>query len=149
MVRRQSLFGGIAGVRAGDKYPRREDLRRAGIHRQPWRGIDWTTRGALAIVFSGKYKDDEWDETEPTYTGEGGQDANGVQVRDQLLKRGNKALKRNMDDSLPVRVALRITSGPNRYVYEYKGTYEVIACRFVSSSDGPKIYRFRLRRIER
>jgi hypothetical protein len=90
------VFGDIAGVLTGARFHRREDVRRAGLHRGTQQGIDWTSEGALAVVFSGGYTDDEWSETDPWYTGQGGQDEpRGRQVRDQELVDGNLALERS------------------------------------------------------
>lgn len=68
------VFGDVPGVLPGGRFHRRDDLRRAGLHRRNQHGIDWTSEGALAVVFSGGYADDEWSEDDPWYTGEGGQD---------------------------------------------------------------------------
>lgn len=140
------VFGEVPGVAPGSRFHRREDLRRAGLHRRTQQGIDWTSEGALAVVFSGGYVDDEWSEDDPWYTGEGGQDApRGRQVRDQELTGGNLALERSYRAGLPVRVIRRVPAG-NDYEYVYEGTYHVVDRVFVASRDGPKVYRFRLRR---
>jgi hypothetical protein len=111
-------------------------------------GIDWTSEGALAIVFSGMYADDEWSEVDPWYTGMGGQDSvGGRQVRDQEPTHGNRALIRNFREGLPVRVIRRIARG-NDHEYVYEGLYHVVDYTFGPSKDGPKVYRFRLSRIE-
>lgn len=62
------VFGDVPGVPPGSRFHRREDLRRAGLHRRTQQGIDWTSEGALAVVFSGGYADDEWSEDDPWYT---------------------------------------------------------------------------------
>lgn len=140
------VFGEVPGVAPGSHFRRREDLRRAGLHRRTQQGIDWTSEGALAVVFSGGYVDDEWSEDDPWYTGEGGQDApRGRQVRDQDLTGGNLALERSYRAGLPVRVIRRVPAG-NDYEYVYEGTYHVVDRVLVPSRDGPRVYRFRLRR---
>lgn len=139
-------FGDVPGVLPGRRFRRREDLRRAGLHRRTQQGIDWTSDGALAVVFSGGYADDEWSEDDPWYTGEGGQDTpRGRQVRDQELTGGNLALERSYRAGLPVRVIRRVPSGDD-YEYLYEGLYHVVDRVFVPSRDGPNVYRFRLRR---
>lgn len=140
------VFGEVQGVEPGSRFHRREDLRRAGLHRRTQQGIDWTSEGALAVVFSGGYADDEWSEHDPWYTGEGGQDApRGRQVRDQELTGGNLALERSYRAGLPVRVIRRVPAGDD-YEYVYEGLYHVVDRVFAPSRDGPKVYRFRLRR---
>jgi SAD/SRA domain len=140
------VFGDVAGVRPGARFHRREDLRRAGLHRRTQQGIDWTSEGALAVVFSGGYADDEWSEDDPWYTGEGGQDApGGRQVRDQELTGGNLALERSYRAGVPVRVIRKVPAGSD-YEYLYEGLYHVVDTHHGPSRDGPKVYRFRLRR---
>ncbi len=98
-------------------------MRRAGLHRRTQQGIDWTSEGALAVVFSGGYADDEWSEDDPWYTGQGGQDEpRGRQVRDQELVDGNLALERSYRAGLPVRVIRRVPVGHD-YEYVYEGLY--------------------------
>src|SRR2546423_2929578 len=49
------FFGEVPGVAPGSRFHRREDLRRAGLHRRTQQGIDWTSEGALAVGVSGGY----------------------------------------------------------------------------------------------
>lgn len=141
-----AVFGDVPGVQRGSRFHRRDDLRRAGLHRRTQQGIDWTSEGALAVVFSGGYADDEWSEMDPWYTGEGGQATpRGRQVRDQELTRGNLALQRSYSAGLPVRVIRRVAAGED-YEYVYEGLYYVVDSRYLPGRDGPKVYRFQLRR---
>jgi hypothetical protein len=80
------------------------------------------------------------------YTGEGGQDTRGRQVHDQKLIRGNLALKRSIDSRKPVRVIRKVEDARD-FEYVYEGLYEVAEMRYEPSTDGPKIYRFLLRRM--
>lgn len=50
---------------------------------------------AVAIVLSGQYEDDEDNSEDVVYTGQGGHDllGNKRQVKDQVMARGNLALK--------------------------------------------------------
>jgi hypothetical protein len=139
-------FGHVPGIAVGQRFHRREDLRLAGVHLQPGRGIDASREGARAVVFSGGYSDDKWDPDEAWYTGEGGLDTKGRQVDRQELTRGNLALQRNLEKSLPVRVIRQVETGDD-FDYVYEGLYQVIESRFEPSRDGPKIYRFLLRRL--
>jgi putative restriction endonuclease len=140
------VFGEIAGVKSGQRFRRREDLRKAGLHRQPGRGIDASREGALAVVFAGVYPDDRWGEHEAWYTGEGGQDRRGTQVRDQKLDRGNLALKRNVENRRPVRVIRKIDNLTD-FEYVYEGLFSVEQYVSEPSEDGPKVYRFLLKKV--
>lgn len=78
--------------------------------------------------------------------GEGGQDTpGGRQVSDQELTGGNLGLERSYLAGLPVRVIRKVPVG-NDYEYVYEGLYHVVDQRLVPSRDGPRVYRFRLRR---
>jgi hypothetical protein len=142
----QPHFGEVAGVVPGQRFHRRDDLRREGLHRQPGRGIDASPEGACAVVFAGGYSDDSWNPSEAWYTGEGGQDTRGRQVRDQKLVRGNLALKTSLDRRKPVRVIRKIDKGISDFEYVYEGLYEVSDYRHDASKDGPKVFRFLLRK---
>jgi hypothetical protein len=142
-------FGEVPGVAPGQRFSRREDLRRAGLHRRTQQGIDWTAEGALAVAFSGGYADDAWSEDDPWYTGEGGQDApGGRQVRDQELTRGNLALVRSHRAGLPIRVIRKVVVEGD-YEYLYEGLYHVVDWHERRSMEGPKVFRFQLRRAAR
>jgi hypothetical protein len=145
MLKHGPVFGEIPGIATGQRFRRREDLRTAGVHRQPGRGIDATREGAVAVVFAGGYVDDAWTEQEAWYTGEGGQDQRGRQVHDQQMSRGNSALKRNLDTGQPVRVIRRVDKDDD-FEYVYEGLYGVVDLRYEPGKDGPKIFRFLLRK---
>jgi putative restriction endonuclease len=139
--------GEVLGVAPGQRFSRREDLRRAGLHRRTQQGIDWSSESALAVVFSGGYADDAWSDDDPWYTGEGGQDApGGRQVRDQELTGGNMALVKSYRAGLPVRVIRKVATERD-YEYMYEGLYHVVDMHFGPSRDGPKVYRFQLRAV--
>jgi SAD/SRA domain len=117
------------------------------MFRGPRQGIDFTSEGALAIVFSGGYVDDEWSDDDPWYTGQGGQDPiSGRQVRDQELVLGNLALMRNLRTGLPVRVIRKVVRPDGDYDFMYEGLFHVVDHMFSPGRDGPKVYRFSLRR---
>jgi hypothetical protein len=145
MAAQKPVFGKIPGTNRGDRFKRRAEIRLAGLHRQPGRGIDGSAEGAVAVVFAGGYIDDVWDSREAWYTGEGGQDRRGRQVHDQQLVRGNLALQRNVESGLPVRVLRRVDKGGD-FEYIYEGLYAVEDCRYEPGKDGPKVFRFLLRR---
>lgn len=84
---------------------------------------------AVAIVLSGQYEDDVDNSEEIVYTGQGGHDllGNKRQIKDQVMKSGNLALKNNMNQLLPIRV-IRGNKCPNSItgrVYTYDGLYKV------------------------
>jgi putative restriction endonuclease len=86
------VFGHIAGYAVGSSFASRRDLYDSAIHRQLQRGISGTSvGGADSIVVSGGYEDDEDYGDVIIYTGQGG-NVGGVQVEDQMFKRGNNAL---------------------------------------------------------
>jgi hypothetical protein len=141
-------FGEVAGIARGERFRRRDDLRKARLHLQPGRGIDASKEGARAVVFSGGYSDDVWDPEEAWYTGEGGLDRRGHQVHDQELIRGNLALHRNLEKSLPVRVIRQVVTHDG-FEYVYEGVYSVLDSRFEPGRDGPRVYRFLLRPLSK
>jgi hypothetical protein len=141
------LFGEVPGVAPGDRFHRRKDLRENGVLRVLQQGIDYCSEGALAVVFSGGYADDAWSEEDPWYTGEGGQDApGGKQVEDQELVRGNRALMRNLREGLPVRVVRKLARPDGGHEFVYEGLFHVVDFIYGPGRDGPKVYRFQLRR---
>ncbi len=143
----QLIFGDIPGVQPGDTFRSRRALIEAGLHRNEQMGIDWGPAGAAAIVFSGGYADDLWLGSEAWYTGQGGQDARRRQVADQQDERGNKALKENHKQGLPVRVIRKVDDG-GAEVFVYEGLYDVVDYVYEPSRDGPKVFRFYLRRCD-
>ncbi|RVX06887.1 Histone-lysine N-methyltransferase, H3 lysine-9 specific SUVH4 [Vitis vinifera] len=83
---------------------------------------------AVAIVLSGQYEDDLDNSEDVVYTGQGGNNllGNKRQVQDQVMERGNLALKNCMEQCVPVRV-IRGHKSANSYVgkvYTYDGLYK-------------------------
>ena len=70
----------------------------------------------------------------------------GRQIRDQELVRGNLALMRNLRTGLPVRVIRKVVGQDGDYDFVYEGLFHVVDHMFSPGRDGPKVYRFRLRR---
>jgi putative restriction endonuclease len=140
-------FGALPGVRSGQRFRRRSDLQAAGVHRGSQGGIDWCPDGALAIVFAGGYVDDHWSKDDPWYTGMGGQDTRGRQVRDQEPTLGNRALLTNLREGLPVRVIRKVEASED-FEYRYEGVYHVIDYTYQPGRDGPKVFRFQLRQAD-
>jgi putative restriction endonuclease len=83
----------------------------------------------------------------------GGQSApgSGIQVADQKIERGNKALVRAQYDGTPIRV-IRGSGGDPKFSptsgYRYDGLYEVRDHWFKPSQDGPLIIQFELVAID-
>ncbi len=145
-------FGNIIGTFEGDIFENRSALSMANIHRPLQAGISGTEKeGSDSIVISGGYEDDEDLGDIIIYTGHGGR-SNGskLQVADQTLTRGNKALAISCENQLPVRVI----RGSNRYSdfaptigYRYDGLYLITEYWHEIGKSGFIIWRFRLEKI--
>ena len=99
-------FGHVPGNPVSTSYADRRALSQSRVHGPTQTGI-WGTResGAVSIVVSGGYEDDEDYGSVVVYTGQGGRDAaTGQQVADQAFIRGNAGLVRSCTEGLPVRV---------------------------------------------
>ncbi len=140
-------FGDVPGISSGRSFRRRSDLQAAGLHRGSQGGIDWCSEGGLAIVFAGGYVDDHWSDDASWYTGMGGQDTRGRQVRDQEPTLGNRALLTNLREGLPVRVIRKVAKGDD-FEYLYEGVYHVVDYTYQPGRDGPKVFRFQLHRAD-
>ncbi|GAV80984.1 LOW QUALITY PROTEIN: YDG_SRA domain-containing protein, partial [Cephalotus follicularis] len=97
----------IAGINVGHHFYSRAGMVAVGFHSHWLNGIDYlgqsygkgeykiyTLRLAVAIVL-GTYEDDLDNAEDVIYTGQGGHNLTGDkhQIRDQVLERGNLALK--------------------------------------------------------
>ncbi|MBD1538255.1 SRA-YDG domain-containing protein [Arthrobacter sp. S13_S34] len=147
-----SIFGEIAGVPLGTPFVDRDAVRGAGLHRHIQAGISGNYQdGADAIVVSGGYKDDRDHGDWILYTGQGGRDGSGRQIEDQSLSRGNKALVLSEERGLPVRVIRGAGGDPAHSPaagYRYDGLFYVVRHWVEDSYDGPRIYRFELRKMD-
>ena len=100
-------FGAIDGNPPGTTYRDRAALVAAGVHRNRQAGmVGGAWRGTESIVLNGGYRDDHDLGDEITYTGYGGQDATGRQVRDQAWEQANQGMRVNEAEGLPLRVML-------------------------------------------
>ncbi|PIA58619.1 hypothetical protein AQUCO_00500513v1, partial [Aquilegia coerulea] len=112
-------LGNVPGVEVGDEYHYRVELCLIGMHHQTRGCIDFMDRGdkilATSIVASGGYDDKMDGSNILIYTGQGGELGRGKKATDQLLKRGNLALKNSMEEGTPVRVirGFKETKGQN------------------------------------
>lgn len=146
------VFGDINGIFEGDTFASRSTLSETRIHRPLQAGISGSEKkGADSIVISGGYEDDKDLGSVIIYTGHGGR-SNGakVQVADQTLTRGNKALAISCENQLPVRV-VRGANGNSNFApvigYRYDGLYLVTDYWHEKGKSGFIIWRFRLEKI--
>ena len=139
-------------VPVGTIFQSREEVARAGLHSPHQSGIHPLREGARAesIVISGGYKDDKDYGDVIIYTGHGGQ-SKGIQVEDQKVERGNKALVKAQHDGTPIRV-IRGSEGDPQFSpasgYRYDGLFEIRNHWFKRSVDGPLIVQFELVAID-
>lgn len=140
-------FGEIDGVPPGTLFDRKQDLADAGIHSQVFGGMAGGTQGTESIVLNEGYVDDKDLGATILYTGHGGQDDQGRQVRDQQWVRANAGMRVNKQRRLPVRVVrgykLRSPYAP-AHGYRYDGLYLVEECWQEPSIHGPLVCRFKL-----
>ncbi len=141
-------FGDVGGSPLGTTYRDRAALVAAGVHRNRQAGmVGGARRGTESIVLNGGYRDDLDRGDEVIYTGFGGQDGAGRQVRAQEWVQANQGMRVNEAEGLPVRVirgwrgdpAFSPTEG-----FRYDGLYAVVRSWEEDSLDGPKVCRFEL-----
>ncbi|MGD3108541.1 caspase, EACC1-associated type [Streptomyces sp. YGL11-2] len=143
----------LNNIYPGRRFSTRRQAHEAGVHRPLHSGIGGTRKtGAESIILSGGYKDDEDHGDVIIYTGHGGLDQAGNQVRGQSLDdSGNAALVTSYLEGLPVRV-IRGWQIASRYApskgYRYDGLYRVTSYGSKTSLDGFLIWQFRLEACE-
>ncbi|MCO5597774.1 hypothetical protein L7F22_051856 [Adiantum nelumboides] len=107
---------------------------------------------ASSIVLSGNYEDDIDNSEDVIYTGSGGNDllGNKRQIADQVLKRGNLALKNNMEQDIPVRLVRghKTKKSYTGKVYTYDGLYRVNDYWAEEGISGFTLYKYRLKRVD-
>ncbi|XP_002511029.2 histone-lysine N-methyltransferase, H3 lysine-9 specific SUVH5 [Ricinus communis] len=153
---REKQVGSIDGVKIGDEFHFRAELRIVGIHHQFQKGIDFVKKNgttlATSIVVTNRYAN-TFDSNVLTYLGEGGNPKvlNCRPLKDQVLKGGNLALKNSMEQNSPVRVvyqnSFEFFKSSGRYVYD--GLYLVEKYWQTRGEFGKLVFKFRLRRISR
>ncbi|KAK3183902.1 hypothetical protein Dsin_031188 [Dipteronia sinensis] len=170
MLNNETLFsekriGDIPGIKVGYQFYSRCEMVAVGFHSHWLNGIDYMgasySKGkynnykfpiATAIVLSGMYEDDLDNAEDVVYTGQGGHNLTGNkrQSRDQVLARGNLALKNCVEQSVPVRVIRghKSSSSYTKKVYTYDGLYKVIQYWAEKGISGFTVFKFRLRRLE-
>ena len=104
--------------------------------------------GADSIVLNGGYIDDEDHWNFVLYTGHGGQDTQGRQIRNQQIEdSGNKAFVLNYHFNLPLRVIRGYKGDPKwspSWGYRYDGIYFVMNYWQELGRDGYLICRYHL-----
>ncbi|KAK9276774.1 hypothetical protein L1049_006310 [Liquidambar formosana] len=159
-------IGHLPGIDVGHQFFSRAEMVVVGLHCHWLNGIDYMGKSyskleeynsytfplAVAIVLSGQYEDDLDNSEDVVYTGQGGNDllGNKRQVKDQVLGRGNLALKNSMEQSIPVRV-IRGHESANSYcgkVYTYDGLYKVVQYWAEKGVSGFTVFKYRLRRLQ-
>lgn len=156
-------FGNIPGINVGHQFFSRAEMVVVGFHSHWLNGIDYMGQAyrkeysnytfpvAVAIVLSGMYEDDQDNADDVVYTGQGGHNLTGDkrQIKDQVLERGNLALKNCIDQNVPVRV-IRGHESRSSYcgkVYTYDGLYQVVKYWAEKGISGYTVFKFRLRRM--
>ncbi|PON50484.1 histone H3-K9 methyltransferase [Trema orientale] len=158
-------IGHIPGIDVGHQFYSRAEMVVVGFHSHWLNGIDYMGQSyskgeysnytfplAVAIVLSGMYEDDLDNAEDVVYTGQGGHNLTGDkrQIRDQVLERGNLALKNCVDQGVPVRV-VRGHESRSSYcgkVYTYDGLYKVVQYWAEKGISGFTVFKYRLKRLE-
>ncbi|XP_020218226.1 histone-lysine N-methyltransferase, H3 lysine-9 specific SUVH4 [Cajanus cajan] len=160
----EKRIGSIPGIQVGYQFYSRAEMVAVGFHSHWLNGIDFVGMAyskvysnyelpvAVAIVLSGMYEDDLDNAEDVIYTGQGGHNLTGNkrQIKDQLLERGNLALKNCAEQCVPVRVIRGhgSSSSYTKKVYTYDGLYKVVNYWAEKGISGFTVYKFRLRRLE-
>ena len=142
------VFGHVGTYRPGDTFRNRIDLALSGVHRPRRAGVCGTQQlGAESIVLAGQYEDDQFEEEEIRYAGNGGRDPKtGHQMVDQVATGTNLALLKSVETGQPVRVLRKVPAedgGPD--VYRYEGLYRVIGSSYGPGKSSFRVFVFRLR----
>jgi len=98
------IIGDIEGIYEGRSFENRKEAAEFKVHRALQAGIVGNSlSGAESVVMSGGYEDDEDHGCFLIYTGHGGRDRSGRQVKDQSFDSpGNAALVTSQLDGIPV-----------------------------------------------
>ncbi|XWS30575.1 hypothetical protein CRYUN_Cryun24cG0130700 [Craigia yunnanensis] len=161
----EKRIGCLPGIDVGHRFYSRAEMVAVGFHSHWLNGIDYMGQSyrkgeyehyifplAVAIVLSGMYEDDLDNAEDVVYTGQGGHDLTGNkrQIRDQVLERGNLALKNCVDLGVPVRVIRghESTSSYSGKVYTYDGLYKVVQYWAEKGLSGFTVFKYQLKRLE-
>lgn len=147
-------FGEIEGLVEGDLFRDQRELFALGFHGDRQQGIHGSqVHGAESVVISGGYEDDEDNGDTILYTGM----TPGTWDRERKTTKGhqtftgkNKALAKNRDHSIPLRVFRSYKHRSNWSPAEgivYSGLYLVTNYWKTLNSQGHIIFRFRLQKL--
>lgn len=149
---KEIAFGHIENVPVGMCFKSYAEMNAIGLHRQTNAGISGREgEGVDSLVVSGGYEDDQDLGDVIVYTGQGGQNASGKQVKDQELRRGNLALVKNQLEGIPIRVIRGSHKGSAyapKFGYRYDGLYRVDSHWHEIGKSGFRVWRYRLVRID-
>ena len=143
----------MPGTYVGQVFATRLELYLSGVHPHKRAGISGRQReGAVSVVVSGQYEDDEDYGHTVIYTGAGSRDLiTGKQVLDQELIGGNLALAVNCQQELSVRLIRgatpKSTFGPEEG-YRYDGLYRIESYWQETGRSGHLVWRYRLVQLE-
>ncbi|CAA7045604.1 unnamed protein product [Microthlaspi erraticum] len=153
-VNTEKRIGLVPGIKVGDEFQYKTELRLVGLHFKTMCGIDYMKVGdeklATSIVASEGYGYvDEFDDGVVVYTGEGGNViSKEKKTEDQKLVKGNLALANSMKRKGVVREIRgeeRWDKKGKRYVYD--GLYLVENYWLEREAIGKLVYKFKLCRI--
>ena len=145
---RPPVFGHVGSYRPGDTFRNRLELAFSGVHRPRRAGVCGTQQlGAESLVLAGQYEDDQFDEEEIRYAGNGGRDPKtGHQITDQVAAGTNLALLKSQETGQPVRVLRKVPAeGGGPEVYRYEGLYRIVGASYEPGRSGFQVFVFRLR----
>ncbi|CAL9014902.1 unnamed protein product [Prunus brigantina] len=165
ILRGTKRIGSIPGIDVGHQFYSRAEMVAVGFHSHWLNGIDYMGQSyskgeysnytfplAVAIVISGMYEDDLDNAEDVVYTGQGGHNLTGDkrQIQDQVLERGNLALKNCVEQCVLVRV-VRGHECKSSYcgkLYTYDGLYKVVQYWAEKGISGFTVFKYRLRRAD-
>ncbi|KAI5341486.1 hypothetical protein L3X38_020760 [Prunus dulcis] len=165
ILRGTKRIGSIPGIDVGHQFYSRAEMVAVGFHSHWLNGIDYMGQSyskgeysnytfplAVAIVISGMYEDDLDNAEDVVYTGQGGHNLTGDkrQIQDQVLERGNLALKNCVEQCVLVRV-VRGHECKSSYcgkLYSYDGLYKVVQYWAEKGISGFTVFKYRLRRAD-
>ncbi|KAG8651648.1 hypothetical protein MANES_06G009101v8 [Manihot esculenta] len=165
----EKMIGHLPGIAVGYQFTSRAEMVAIGFHGHWLNGIDYISKVsgklnqnygytcplAVAIVMSGQYEDDVDCIHEVVYTGQGGNDLHRSkhQIKDQVMHRGNLALKNSMEQCVPIRVirghklGVGVGRSRSRKVYTYCGLYKVVKHWAEKGISGHNVFKYRLKRL--
>src|SRR4051812_26411829 len=144
-------FGEIPGQPPSTMYADYDAMIAVGMHRQHNVGmVGGAKNGTESIVLNGGYVDDLDYGDEGIYTGFGGRDSSGRQIKDQEWTGANEGMRVDIAEGLPVRL-IRGRRGEPAFSpstgYRYDGLYTVEKAWEQIGKDGFRICRFQLLKV--